>query len=308
MEHDAADASVCRYFTGVFAAIDVSAWRLDEVDEQLGTKEKYWLRDSADERWLFKQVRSHKTAELGEDWAEKVVEQVGLHLGLPMARVELAVRRGQRGIISKNFVPRESRLEHGNELLVRVDGEYDKGLARQNSGYTVQAIRRALADAGPPAAYVVEKFTAFDVFAGYLLLDAWVAGRDRHHENWAVIAGPSGRTLAPSFDHGNALGFQESPDNQKRLVADPAKLAKWAERGTSHHFAGRPTLVAVAREALLSSSDAARGVWMSRLEAVSNDDVVGIISQVPSELMSEPSRNFCSDLLTLNKRRLSGVD
>ena len=29
--------------------------------------------------------------------------------------------------------------------------------------------------------------TAPEVFAGYLVLDAWVANQDRHDQNWAVL-------------------------------------------------------------------------------------------------------------------------
>lgn len=94
----------------VYQVVDVTDWRLDEVDEQLGTKEKYWLRSPSGQRWLFKQVRSR---EHGEDWAEKIVERLGLHLGLPVATVELAKHEGIRGFVTRTFVPEDARLEHG---------------------------------------------------------------------------------------------------------------------------------------------------------------------------------------------------
>lgn len=237
-----------------------------------------------------------------------MVEQVGLHLGLPMARVELALRGGRRGIVTANFVSPDSRLEHGNELLVRVDPDYDRGLARQNDRYTVEAIQLALADAEPPAAYRIEQISAFDLFAGYLLLDGWVAGRDRHHENWAVVASPNERVLAPSFDHGNALGFQEPDHNRERMNNDPALLMRWAERGISHHFAGRPTLLALARRARLASSEGARDIWLTRLASVGEDELAEIVEQIPPSLMSEASRTFCMKVLMLNKRRLCDAD
>lgn len=293
----------------MFKVVDATRWPLDEADEPLGTKEKVWLRGPGDLRWLFKQVRSTDLGVRGEDWAEKIVEQLGLHIGLPVATIELASRKGERGIITPSFVPDGSRLEHGNELLIRADPDYDKDLARHNERYTVDAVRRALSDASPPDAYLVEGFAAFDVWAGYLVLDAWVAGRDRHHENWAVIAGPHGRrVLAPSFDHGNALGFQESEENHARLAANSDALAKWAVRGTSHHFAGRPVLVDLARDALGHASERARDIWLSKLAEVGEDDIVRIIEQVPSGLMSEPSRTFCQRLLLLNQGRLCDVD
>ena len=171
------------------------------------------------------------------------------------------------------------------------------------------AIELALADASPPDAYVIEGLTAFDIWAGYVALDAWVAGRDRHHENWGVIAGPEQRrVLAPSFDHGNALGFQESDERCQALVSSPASMEKWAARGTSHHFAGRPTLVDVAHEAMRRSTDAARSIWLPNIASVTEAEVAEIVDLVPSEKMSEPSRNFCKALLMLNQRRLCDVD
>lgn len=78
---------------------------------------------------------------------------------------------------------------------------------------------------------------------GYLLLDAWVAGRDRHHENWAAIEHAGELRLSSSFDHGNALGLQEPEDRVEELATDADRLLVWVERGRSHHFDGRPSLV-----------------------------------------------------------------
>ena len=287
----------------MFPVVDVSQWQVDEVDEQLGTKEKSWLRNSSDQRWLFKQVRS---AEHGEDWAEKLVQQLALHLGLPVANVDLAVLGDRRGVISQNFVPRDARLEHGNELLVRIDPDYDRDQTRRNDRYTIEAVQLALSDASPPDAYVIENLSAFDVWAGYLVLDAWVAGRDRHHENWAVIATPNGRVLAPTFDHGNALGFQETEEKHRTMSQDDAMLSRWADRGTSHHFAGRPRLVDLAHSALDAASSHTRRIWLTRLAGVSEDDLTSVISQMPP-IMSAAARTFCLRLLMLNQRRLCDV-
>ncbi len=291
----------------MYEVFDVSSWRLYEVDEQLGTKEKDWLVGPRGERWLFKQIRTKDGRDRGEDWAEKLVEQLALHLGVPVATAELAARSGARGIISRNFVPEGARLEHGNELLVRVDSDYDRDQARQNDRYTIEAVKLSLADAAPPDAYLVEGMTAFDIWAGYLVLDAWIAGRDRHHENWAVIGGHQRRVIAPSFDHGNALGFQESEERHQAMAASEERLLAWALRGTSPHFAGRPTLVQLAHSALAAASDGAREIWLGKLRDVSEDELQAIIDQVPSDRMSVAARTFCQKLLTLNQRRICDV-
>lgn len=272
----------------------------------MGTKDKDWL-EHEDARWLFKMVRSKPGQQSGEDWAEKIVEQLAHLLEVPVASVDLAVKRGHRGVVSVNFVPPEARLEHGNELLVRIDPSYDMDAGRRNDRYTVASVLQALADAQAPAELADQGFSAFDVWAGYLVLDAWVAGRDRHHGNWAVLAAED-RVLAPSFDHGNALGFQEPDARRAKLAVDPAGLAKWALKGRSPHFAGGPQLVDLAREADASMTPSVRGHWLARLAEIEDDAVQAVLAQVPHELMSEDARRFCRELLSLNQRRLCDVD
>ena len=152
------------------------------------------------------------------------------------------------------------------------------------------------------------KLSGFDVWASYVVLDAWVAGRDRHHENWAAVRDDEARWLAPSFDHGNALGFQEPDANKADLAEHPDRLLTWAKRGRSHHFAGRPTLVAVAREALDLASPEAATLWQARLEGIQEPSVRQLLNRVPTDLLSVSSRRFCLNLLQLNRRRVLDGD
>lgn len=290
----------------MFSVIDVSDWAVDELDEQLGTKEKCWLKDRT---WLFKQVREGRDGLSGEDWAEKLVERLGRSLGVPIAEVELATRLGARGIIGRSFVEEGARLEHGNELLVRVDPDYDRDQSRHNPRYSVEAVKDALVGVGPPSGYPeLSGFTAFDVWSGYLMLDAWVAGRDRHHENWGAVARGHVRELAPSFDHGNALGFQEHDDARSRMAADGELLLRWARRGRSHHFGGKPVLTDLANAALGSASTEAAKYWRGRLLAVPDEACLEVIEQVPATHMSVPARRFALELLRTNRRRLIDGD
>lgn len=110
--------------------------------------------------------------------------------------------------------------------------------------------------------------------------------------------------LAPSYDHGNALGFQESERKVVALGADDDQLAAWLRRGNSHHFAGKPSLVAVAVEALSRATPSARRYWLDRLLKVQVADVKATIDQVPASLMSEPGRRFRVRLLVHNRERI----
>jgi len=292
------------------ADLDDAAWiRVDDAEEPLGTKDKFWVQQSDGTKWLFKLVREKFGVVRGEDWAEWLVHGLANLMGVPTACVRPATWNGRRGIISRSVVTADQRLEHGNELLARVDPAYDVEAFRRNLGYTVGAVRMSLEGVGAPLGSPdLEQLSGFDVWAGYVVLDAWVAGRDRHHENWAAVRDDEGRWLAPSFDHGNALGFQESDAVRADLAEHPDRLLTWARRGRSHHFAGRPTLVAVAEESLDLASPDAVALWRTRLDMVQTGAVQELLDLVPSDLLSVPSRRFCLRLLQLNRRRVLDGD
>lgn len=278
-------------------------------DEPMGTKDKFWIERKSG-RWLIKLCRIVDGRTLGEDWAEWLVHRVATLVGIPTAVTEPAlVQMGaevRRGIASKDIRDERSlRLVHGNELLAEADPEYEPGARRENRRYTVAAVRHALSRVAAPAGLPDAVGDAFDAWAGYLALDALVAGRDRHHENWAVVRTARAVRLVPSFDHGNALGFQEQEEAVARMGADPAALDRWARRGRSHHFAGRPELVGLADEALALASRDARDYWRGRLATLDLPDVAALVAAVPKEIVSDARGRFITSLLDINRRRLT---
>lgn len=291
------------------ANIEDGTWTRVEAEEPLGTKDKFWVQDGDGTRWLFKFAREKHGFVRGEDWAEWLVHGLANLMGIPTACIRPATSGGRRGIISRSVVTSDQRLEHGNELLARVDPAYDEEAPRENPRYTVEAVKLSLEGVAAPAAgHDLLQLSGFDVWTGYVVLDAWVAGRDRHHENWAAVGDDEARWLAPSFDHGNALGFQESDAKRVDLAEHPDGLLTWAVRGRSHHFAGRPTLVAVARESLDLATPAAANLWRTRLRAVQEARVQELLDRVPADLLSVQSRRFCLNLLQLNRRRVLDGD
>lgn len=284
----------------------VKSGEADVEDEPLGTKEKFWVENPEDDTlWLFKYAREIDGRVLGEDWAEWLVHQIAVRLGLPTAEIRPAECENRRGIVSRTVVPPTGRLVHGNSLLAESVPGYEPDRRRENSAYTVNSVFEALRGAGTPPSFPgPQTMTAFDVWAGYLLLDALVAGRDRHHENWGIINDSGTRYIAPSFDHGNALGFQELDGKRQRCLQSPAQMRGWAERGRSHHFAGRPALVVLAAQALALSSETARGYWRVALEGVTGKILADIVAIVPSGIMSDVTRSFVVELLLVNRKRL----
>ncbi|MBU1249892.1 MAG: hypothetical protein KJ659_11655 [Actinobacteria bacterium] len=281
-----------------------------EAEEPMGSKEKWWvdLPMFGERQWLLKLARLDELdgTVSGEDWAEWTVHQLAEQLGIPSATVRPALLEDRRAIVSRSVLrDRLEYLDHGNSVLSARFADYDQSIHGENRGYTLVAVQDALVEVRPPADIEWPGgFTAFDVWAGYLLMDAWVAGRDRHHENWAVILRGDERRLAPSFDHGNALGFQERDERRVRMLEDERHLERWVERGTSHHFAGKPKLTELAWSALRLASPSARRFWIGRLDAISQDALHSILSKVPNAIMSEVTHTFVIRLLATNRRRL----
>jgi hypothetical protein len=290
----------------------VSSWRVRD-EEPAGDDEKVWLTAPDGQDWLFKPITEHKRLGFiqGEDWSEKVSSEIGALLHVPCAKVELAVRRGQHGSISLDLKPPLWQLQPGSVLLAETAQDY---IPRDQTrrGHSLANIQRALEGYGPPpGATVPNGFEGFDVFAGFLILDAWIANRDRHDENWAVLLppgdSPPGR-LAGSYDHATSLGFNlQDADRDRRLLGGTVRT--WAMRGDAYRFEwpeGRkqnvPTLVEFAAMALSMRPPAVRSHWASRLQAVGDQTIPNLVARVPG--MSQLACRFVVELTSINRERL----
>ncbi len=109
---------------------DVTGWILEE-DEQLGARDKVWLREDASDAagwWLFKEPRSRGLPELGADlWAEAIASAVTPLVAVPSVEVRFALSGQRPGIVSRKV---DGTLVHGNELLWLRNSEY----AREQRG------------------------------------------------------------------------------------------------------------------------------------------------------------------------------
>lgn len=291
-----------------YRQLDVTDWEALH-EEQVGAKSKVWLASPDGGRWLFKQVRTEPGGlqrVLGEDWSERVACEVARELGLPTAETHLAVRQGQRGVISRNLVPDGAEFPHGNELLWERDPSYDQTKIGEVEGYTLDAVYEVLAPYKAPPGCPPAVETAGDAFAGCMVLDALISNQDRHHENWAVVvpaAGPG--WLAPPYDQASCLGYQETAERKERLLAIPGGVLNWVTRGRGLRFQGVPRLIELAAEALRRCSSPAKSVWSDRVVSLSDDAWLSMLEAVPDGLgMSQVDRTFAQQVLTTNRRRL----
>ncbi|MEX0792045.1 MAG: hypothetical protein WD045_02845 [Pirellulaceae bacterium] len=284
--------------------------------EPIGSKPKFWFREGPREL-LFK-ADDRGT---GEDWAEKITCELCRLLGLPHVEYELAteVRDGSDflpGVVCENMSPRPTNLALGNELLFEIDPGYPREKRFKVRQHTVDNVLEIVTTLDPPEApwmrhVPTEINSALDVFVGYVLLDAWVANQDRHHENWAAIRDGDVLRLAPTFDHGAALArnLLDSEREERLATKDRNRtMAAFVRKGRSAFYgsreAKRPLELKSAWQAFASHASGAAKAWLDRLRAIEADQTAEIIDQVPASRMSAISKSFTIKLLEANQQRL----
>lgn len=302
----------------MFPVIKIRSSQAEAV-EYLGTKAKFWYRDG--ERQMLFKAEERGT---GEDWAEKIACELCAGLGLPHVHYEMAYDVDQRrpGVVCASLTPQPLALAHGNQLLLALDPAYPAGAENhyRSRAHTVDAVFEVINLLGLPDQSWCTRLppqiqTAAGIYAGYLLLDAWIANQDRHHENWGAVWDGERLSLAPSFDHGAALARNLSDEERHE------RLTSRDERRKVPYFAGR------ARSALIATPTAAKplttlaawrafaarvpvdaAIWRNQLAAVESGAVEAVLDQIPPDRMSAVCRRFTLDLLAENRRRLLQTD
>lgn len=172
---------------------------------------------------------------------------------------------------------------------------------RDRPGHNLTNIAALQDGCGGPPGSACEQWGAFEVFAGYLVFDAWIANTDRHAVNWAMLdQARARRRLAASFDHGSALDSGSTPANTAAALDD---VASWCAKGMASRFenGSATTLVELAINAVaLAGGQAA--LWLSRMSALEPGQWQAILRAVPG--LSVDTHTFMDKVLTENQRRL----
>lgn len=282
--------------------------------EPLGTKRKFWFRGADGEQTLFKAEQRGT----GEDWAEKIVCELAELLGLPHVHYELAHDSvaDVPGVVCKTCTPDPRELVMGNQLMQAIDPAYPHGRRYKVREHTVETVLSVVSSLKPPIAPYATGWpagieTAVDVFVGYVMLDAWVANQDRHHENWAAVDDGGERSLAPTFDHGASLArnLMDSERSDRLQSRDSNRRIPAFVRQARSAFYADPQQTKTMKtfdawQAFSQNSPASASTWIARLGEIGDNSVLEIIDKVPPQRMSQISRAFTLALLTENRSRL----
>ena len=274
--------------------------------------------------WLHKEtVIPDNGVEQGEDWSEVVSTQVAAQLGVPCATTRLCSRADRRGSLSLSIVPEGHDLWEGTVVMQNAGLKdyfpHAEGLPGtdpsrptvKRPGHSLVNIRTVLSEVvAPPEFSGPPDSSGFDVFAGYMILDALIANRDRHEQNWAVLApqlNSTSESLAPSYDHASSLGYNLTDPKRCAKLERTGGLQGWAEKGTAYRFEHEgkpPTLVEHASNAVALCSAQGAEWWRTQLDRLDISLVLETLQNGDVPGMSEVAARFACDLLELNLRRL----
>jgi hypothetical protein len=288
--------------------------------EPLGTKSKFWYFEGK-RQMLFKA----EDRDTGEDWAEKIACELCQLLNLPHVHYILADLydagvRVKRGVTCETCAPPPSSLILGNQCLMALDPNYPSKRDRYKvREHTVNAVVEFLEKIERPSDLIrmlsnlpPSRETALDVFVGYIMLDAWIANQDRHHENWGVLLGVNDRLfLAPTYDHGAALARNLSDtEREERLKTNDRNrsIDHFALRAKSAFFRhATDTQVLKTFEAFgefARHAPHAAQKWLHQLATIDFKSIKAILDEVPPDRMTGIAKEFTLQLLMVNQRHL----
>jgi hypothetical protein len=271
---------------------------------------KYWI-DRADlGRCLFKAATSfeEEISDRRMDWREKVAEQLGKLIGLPVAKTELALARLPQqktisGSISLDYTPERATVMSLRDFLSQVDPDYDRYDLNLDEGYNVGNIIDRLAkifvDIPLDWARIDGIKDGADVFVGYLLFDAWLGATDRHDENIEIAVLGNRYSLCPSFDHGDCLGSKLSSQERESKIFDRSQLTEscWWEKD-------REISTLEAFEIAARIRPQAAKMWLNRLANVDIIAISEVFDRLPDSLVEEYDIVFATELLEFNRNQI----
>lgn len=178
------------------------------LPEPVGKQPKYWLISNG-RRFLFKLAtyKSHDGSPVYNDVSECMATDIAYHLKLPCAKYFLCENKGEKGVLTLDFLdnetvgPKKEEFVDGVYLINQIDeGFKNTSLLNPKTKqyYTVDLILRS-----------VEKYGLMQDVINMLVFDALIGNRDRNPSNYGIILNhETGEyRFAPLYDNGTSLGI-----------------------------------------------------------------------------------------------------
>jgi len=141
-----------------------------------------------------------------------------------------------------------------------------------------------------------------------------VGNTDRHHQNWGVLLERHVRAdskatltlqLAPTFDHASSLGRELTDEARERHLRE-GTIAKYIGKGRGGIFESPGDKRGMSPLAV-AQMIAARypeffKPWQTRVNELREEDLAGLLAQIPDECISESGRSFALAFLSTGRK------
>ena len=177
------------------------------LPEPVGKQPKYWFK-SYGKRYLFK-IATLKSdgSPIYNDVSECMASDIANLIGVPTAEYYLCEKKGQKGVITPDFLdnadegPKKEEFFDGVNLIHRIDPEFKNTSLinpKTRQYYTVDLILQS-----------VEEYGLRKDALNMLVFDALIGNRDRNPSNYGIIINHENNTIrfAPLYDSCASLGI-----------------------------------------------------------------------------------------------------
>lgn len=313
--------------------IDISNWTVKEWVQTIGSREKFFVENPADEKLYFFKESINKFP--SEFWSEIIASKIGATLGFNILDYNIAIHKDVVGCICESMIELQSQeLEHGINLIKKAVKDF-------------KVSKRPIILFSDVEKSFASNPSFINEFIEMLVFDSIIGNQDRHSENWAIIRSldmenfksnqsrvlkwiyskykESGLNLknipfknfllsslqesalvnlqfSKIYDSGSSLGREISEENIETYLKNDADLKKYIKNGISgvrwesskiNHFE------------LLKLLKPKYGVLLTKtinnvISKYNSTEVQAIINQIDNEL----TQNFEKSKLSLQRKNL----
>ncbi len=175
-----------------------------------GTSTQEWvIEKSTGTIGLFKK---RKDTDVTDNISEKLASDIASIIGIQCAKIDLATRRGDIGLISYKINSDIEILEEGINYISKIYPCYNRDTLideDSNEKYSLEIILKSIEGLG------LEK-DLFKIF----IFDCIIGNSDRHHSNWATLRNDKGIRICPIYDNASSLCSYIKDDQIKKYFND----------------------------------------------------------------------------------------